>query len=509
MFKDSLYKLCFYLTAAIVAIIVLCHFTGGSGIIVVAAIGAYCALKGMAGASLFVFILLPFLTMLNPLIIHKAPIFAMVSRLTTLIMVISLVLAGTKRKGRQRLPLGYLFLYLVIALISSFQGYFPLVSYFKILNFSAFITGLYIGTRNINHNKDDLFFVRAGFLAIAAVTIVGSLAVLPFPSIAYYTSLRHTIATEGTEMADIIYQDMDASGLFTGITNHSQFLGPCLACLGGWLACDMLFVEHRIRFFHMLLLVPIPVMIAMTKSRIGLLAFCMLIALLMFYCLPHIQITQKERHKIHGLLLGFVIILILILIVAEVKKGTVSRLVRKTNDTSEDTRTLFEALTNSRQEKINLCLHDFHSNPLWGTGFQVTSDLPYQYQRGEISLFSAPIEKGLLPLMVLGETGIIGAGAFLIFLIMFYHEASIKGYTATLTLFSVLLTTNLAEATFFSPSGGGGVFWMFTVCGGFLIDMSIRAANQELPIDTAKGTAPLNPYRRSRISLGSILKVKK
>jgi hypothetical protein len=111
--------------------------------------------------------------------------------------------------------------------------------------------------------------------------------------------------------------------------------------------------------------------------------------------------------------------------------------------------------------------------------------------------------------MVLGETGIIGAGAFLIFLIMFYHEASIKGYTATLTLFSVLLTTNLAEATFFSPSGGGGVFWMFTVCGGFLIDMSIRAANQELPIDTAKGTAPLNPYRRSRISLGSILKIKK
>ena len=110
--------------------------------------------------------------------------------------------------------------------------------------------------------------------------------------------------------------------------------------------------------------------------------------------------------------------------------------------------------------------------------------------------------------MILGETGIFGAATFLFFLILFYHGASRKGYTASLTLFSLLLGTNMAEATFFSPGGGGGLFWMFTVCGGFLIDMYLKTENAGLPPDTAKGVAPLNPYRRSRVPLSAILKRK-
>jgi hypothetical protein len=141
---------------------------------------------------------------------------------------------------------------------------------------------------------------------------------------------------------------------------------------------------------------------------------------------------------------------------------------------------------------------------MWGMGFQVIADHPRLYQQGKISLFSAPIEKGILPIMVLGETGIIGTAAFLLFLFMFYHDASRKGYTATLTLFSILLGTNFAEATFFSPGGAGGVFWMFTVCGGFLIDMSLKVSNAELPADTAKGAPPLNPFRRTRIPLARV-----
>ena len=67
-----------------------------------------------------------------------------------------------------------------------------------------------------------------------------------------------------------------------------------------------------------------------------------------------------------------------------------------------------------------------------------------------------------------------------------------------MTLFSVLLVSNLAEGTFFSPGGAGGVFWMFTVGGGFLIDMSVKVANQKtVPI----GEAPLNPHRRTRVRI--------
>lgn len=506
MLKDPLYKLVFKLLLLIAGTIVACRFFQMYIFLAVAVIGLFYALRGFAGISLFVFAFLPFFTLVNPVILPKFPHFAMVSRLTTLSIVGALILGGTKRKGQEKLPLGYVFIYLVIALISSFQGYFPLISYFKIINFSAFILGIYVGTQNIDQRPEDIFFIRAGFLAIACVLIWGSLATLPFPSIAYFTSVRSVISSEGLDAAEDVLASAEGTGLFTGITVHSQFLGPALACLGGWIACDMLFVERRIRLLHALLLAPTPIMIAMTRSRIGILTFCMLIVFLMFFCLPRINIPSKHRHWINSLLISFVFVFIAVAIVAEVKRGSITRLARKTGDVSEDNRTLIQAITGSRQGIIADCLHDFHQNPLWGMGFQVTEDHRRRYQQGTISLFSASIEKGLLPLMVLGETGIIGSVAFLVFLFMFFHDASQKCYTATITLFLTLLVTNMAEATFFSPGGGGGFLWMVTVCGGFLIDMSLKTAKQNP--SAAIGVAPLNPYRRTRITLQTATKTR-
>ncbi len=508
MFDDPLFKRISQLTVLVLASLLFCRFTNGYAIIAVAAVGAFYALRGDAGISLFVYLLLPIFVMLNPLIVPRTPFGGIVSRLTILAIVASLILGGAKRKGTEQLPLGHLFTYLVIALVSSFQGYFPLISYFKILNFTAFILGLYIGTRNINLNREDISFMRAGFLSIAIIIVWGSLATLPFPAIAYFTSTRSTIAAEGIEAAEAMLAEHARMGLFSGITAHSQFLGPCLACIGGWVACDMLFVERRLRLLHLLLLAPIPIMIAMTKARIGILTFCLLIVALTAYCLPRIQIQERDRQHIRAMLLSFIVIFILILVVMEVRRGSVSRLLRKTDDLAEDDRSLFTALTNSRQGKFHECIHDFRTNPLWGMGFQVVADHPRLYQQGHITLFSAPIEKGNLLIMVLGETGIIGMAAFLLFLFMFYNDASRKGYIATLTLFSVLLGTNMAEATFFSPSGAGGIFWMFTVGGGFIIDMAIKCVNKGVSTATAMGAAPLNPHRRSRISLAPIHKRK-
>ena len=501
MLKAPLYKLIVKLVLAIVLSAWLCRVTQGYGIGVIGSLGFFYALRGKAGISLFVYILIPFLTLLNPILVPRLPVFTIGTRITTLFVAIGLVLGGAKRKGNEQLPLGYLFYFLVIAFISSFQGYFPLISYFKILNFSAFLVGIHVGTRNINQKPNDLIFARACFLAFGILLVFGSLATLPFPMVAYFTSVKETLIASGAEAANEVLSNMEGNGLFTGITAHSQFFGPALACFAGWLACDMLFVEREIRPLHLALLLPIPVMIAMTRSRIGMLTFSMIVVLLGVYCLPRIKISERLRQRVKTLLFVFVVVLVAILVVVEAKNGTVSRLLRKNLGVEEDNRSLLDAITNSRQGAIAACLHDFHQNPLWGTGFQVIERHVELYQQGKITLFSAPIEKGILPLMVLGETGIIGFAFFFFFIFMFYHDTTIKRYVATSTLFSAFLVSNLAEATFFSPSGGGGVLWMFTVCGGFLIDMSLKAAKRDLPPDTAKGIPPLYPYRRSRIPL--------
>ena len=475
MLKDPLYNLVARLVGILLAIILLCHFTRGYGLLAVTVPGLLFALRGKTGVTLFIYVLLPVFAMLSPLLIPRGGAFAMITRLTTLFLAGALVLGGSKRHGNDKLPLGYIFFYLAIALISSIQGWFPLISYFKLLNFSAFFMGLYIGTKNINHKKEDILFVRAGFLAIAVILIWGSLATLPFPAIAFYTSLSRTINSEGLEAAIDVARQADYAGLFTGITAHSQFLGPCLACLAGWLACDMLFVERRIRLLHLLLLAPTPIMLAMTRSRAGMLTFCVLLLVLMFYCLPRIQLTEKERNQVKGLIFSFAFIIVVLSVILEVRNGAISRLVRKNNDLEEDQRTLVEAFTGSRQGKIQECLRDFHLNPLWGMGFQVVPEHVESFRTGRISIFSAAIEKGVLPLMVLGETGIIGSLAFTFFLYMFFSVASRKKYIATITLFCALLTTNMAEATFFSPGGMGGVLWMLTVVGGFIVDMNKRS----------------------------------
>lgn len=474
--KDSLYKLTANYLAFFIFVIALCHFTFGYGLILVAVIGGFCALRGKIGASLVIFTFLPFVTMVNPIVIPRGTAFALVSRGTSLMMTASLFLAGTRRKGNEQLPLGLLFFYLVVAFISSSQGWFPTISYLKILNFTAFVAGIYIGTKNINQRKEDILLVRASFLAMSCILIFGSLASLAYPPVSYYTSLRRLISAEGLEYASEIASEELGLRLFTGITVHSQFLGPALACFAGWISCDMLFVEKRVRWLHFLLLVPIPVMIYMTRSRTGFVTFAALLFFFMFYCIPKVKIKDREREKVKSLILAFAFFIVIAAVVAEIRNNTMSNLLRKKVDSQYDERSFIEAFTGSRMGLINSCLRDFKLNPLWGMGFQVMPEHRVWFEQGRISYFSASIEKGILPVMVLGETGIVGAVAFLLFLFSFYAVADRKGYAATLTLFGALLTSNMGEATFFSPAGGGGVYWMITVVGGFIVDMSLKAS---------------------------------
>ena len=128
----------------------------------------------------------------------------------------------------------------------------------------------------------------------------------------------------------------------------------------------------------------------------------------------------------------------------------------------------------SRMSLLDQSLHEFRRNPLLGSGFQVEEAHPILYEMGLITLFSAPIEKGLLPTMVLGETGILGEIAFVLFLVAFWGGCKRKHLVVTFTLFVILLATNMGEATFFSPGGAGGILWMLCVVGGFVIDTMMR-----------------------------------
>ena len=257
--------------------------------------------------------------------------------------------------------------------------------------------------------------------------------------------------------------------LFCGITNQSQALAPLSACSFAFTACDMLFVERKFRIPHVALLtVALPVLY-MTRSRLGLLALVAAMVIIVFYTARQMQMRADVRARLGQGVFLFLIFTFSLAIVSQINSGAMSEWLRKTSDARYDKRSLAEALTSSRMGLIDESMRDFKRNPMIGMGFQVAEYTRHR-TRGRGLVISASIEKGVLPVMVLGETGILGTFFFFLFLGSFYYTCSRRKYYITMTLFSVFLVTNMGEASFFSPGGGGGFGWMQCVVGGFALD---------------------------------------
>ncbi len=460
--------------------LLLSRITKNWGVILIALYGVACCIDRKIGRALVIYLLLSFLPMVNPFLMPRYGHFAMIARLASMLMTLALLLGGMNRPGPHRLPLDLLFIYLFIAAVSSLQGYAPLISELKIVNFTFLLLAILIGTRNLHRDPKTILLLRNTFLAIIVFVVYGSLLTLPYPHIAYLTSLQNVMANLGLDYAYSVAAEGNRL-LFCGAMVHSQFLGPLSACCLAWLLCDMWLVERRWNPLHVALLLPIPVIAHMTGSRIALLTLIVSVFTCVLFCLPRASLSVKTKARFYIVVFLVLFASVLVAIVSESQNHTISSWIRKTDDVSSDERSLGDALTQSRQGAIAENLRDFRRNRLLGSGFQVAQRMALNSGRAS-SLFSAPIEKGLLPLMVLGESGIVGSFFFLMFLVSFFSTCQIKRYTATAILFLVFLTTNMAEATFFSPAGGGGVFWSLLVVGGFAIDMAV-VANRQSSLD--------------------------
>ena len=205
----------------------------------------------------------------------------------------------------------------------------------------------------------------------------------------------------------------------------------------------------------------------LTRSRGSLFATLVAMVMIYFFAINKVAISARLKNAFRS---GMTVFLVLAAIgagVMEARDQTFSRWLRKTNDVAGDSRSMGEALTISRSGLVAESMRDFRDNPLLGKGFQVSYAMQFQSRK---LVLSAPIEKGVLPMMILGETGVLGMLAFLFFLLCFYGGCNRKKFIVTASLFTLILATNMGEANFFSPGGPGGVLWTLCVGGGFLID---------------------------------------
>ena len=469
----NIYKLTFRMVAFTVLSIVLCRLTRGYIMPVFALIGICMAFANKLGWALVFFVMMPFFAIINSGIMGAtSSLWSISIRFGALLIGLVLAMHGVSRKGRHKLPLIGIIPFLMAAVISSVDGWAPSVSLIKLANFCAFLWGIWFGTQNLQDRPKDVLLLRSFFLALACVLVFGSIPTMAIPSIGYATSLSWHLG-EGAQAVNEIFQQLKANSeltLFCGITNHSQTLAPLLALTVGWVLCDMLLLERRFRWLHLCIVIFALSLVYMTRSRLGLISVVAALCMSAFYAARKIQLPALLRTRLNQGIMLCGALLVVVVIIAQSTTGAMSRWMRKTNKNEDDSRSLGEAMTSSRMGAIEESLYEFRRNPLFGSGFQVaeyTRDL-VAVDRGFI--LSAPIEKGITPIMVLGETGILGEACFLLFLATFYGACVRRKYVATLSLFTVMLVTNMGEATFFSPGGTGGVLWIVGVVGGFTLD---------------------------------------
>jgi len=457
----------------IVLLLAGCKLSGGLVACGYAAYGCFCAMQtGKVAKLATCFILLPLMLFFSPAIC-SGPLLGWGSRVGQIAMLFAMLLSPNLRRAKESVPLAVLYLYAAVALVSSMNGWFPLVSYLKLLNFLLFLTGIVCICKLMQVSHAVLEDVRCMIFSVAIFIIFGSIVAYFIPSVGYSMEIAKA------QMYDSYLTTADVMGseglhLFSGVMNHSQTLATIVPLLAAWIICDMLVIERRITRLHAVCIAAAPILMYMSRSRTALVGFSVALTMIWFFCLPKAKMSAMTKKKVVSVFMSVVKLLIVALAVSQVRNQTLSRWLRKSENVQDDQRSLVEAITSTRQGLVDMNMRDFNMNPLFGMGFQVMEWHKPAYQAGRLSLLSAPIEKGVLPLMVLGETGVVGGFVFLMFIIVFYSKCFRRRYIVLATLFTVLLAVNMSEALFFSP-GGGATEWTVCVIGGFALDMLVKS----------------------------------
>jgi len=418
--------------------------------------------------SFFVLMLLVSLAITNSIFFEKSFHFYMASRVCLFILATAMTFKAGFKKGVWFLSPFYLLIIFIFYMMAvSLAGWCPIVSELKAVLFLVFFLALMQGTGVVAQTGVDIRHIRAGMLAISIFYILGSLAVIPFPGIG-----RSMIYAKFSESAESLAIINEMSGLFNGVTWHSQCLGPTVALLNAFLLSDYLCNFQKRSRLYMGLLAAVPLLVFLTSSRTAFFAYLISIFSTVFFFMNErrAKASKKSRVLMNLVLCGF--LAGVYLIVSPRGFTRLEGFLRKVQETEDMDRqkSFAEDISSSRMEAIERGMVNFRASPLIGNGFQVSEEMSEISLGGSGMLLSAPIEKGVLPVMILEEGGVFGAFFFMAFLVALYSKYRKLQFTCFMSTFTVFIALNSGEAIFFSTSGGGGILWM-TCFSALLMDI--------------------------------------
>lgn len=248
---------------------------------------------------------------------------------------------------------------------------------------------------------------------------------------------------------------------FQGVLSHPQAYAVFLAPNIAWLATKLLTRESRSAGTAIMFIAGCGSLL-LTQARTGLLAVSLSLA-----CGVLVGLVSRSRagFRLHRVVLRPGIILALLAIgtfalaAHDRLTGYAAAFIRKGHIES----TLAQSFAGSRGFLIDRSLQNVVREPMLGIGFGMPSDgTNFEIRRDPLLGLpvSASVEKGILPVAVLEEIGIVGAAATLILLVALLRPTFRSASPAPLCLVLAALFVNIGESVFFSMGGMGLYTWL-------------------------------------------------
>lgn len=419
--------LAFWVPIAALAFRLISSLTGNAAYVLV----AFWALLGPRQAVVALY-LCWFFNVLNHGLVPVAGMASMLRHAITACAFLSVMFHSafrTRRNTGLLLPLTFLLCGFLIVHSMLFSEQVD-VSVMKSISFTMTVTGLALGWASMSDRDREIterfIFGSLGLIAIASIPLVAT-------PIGYFRNGQG----------------------FQGIQVHPQGFGPTMGAFGALLIAQA-FTDRKLRVWKAALLALALVWVYLSKARIGALALVAGVVLgigseiVRSWLAAHPARNPLRRSRLAA---ATVVAVVVGLAIAPLVADQVMEFITK----GSAAESVYEAAIKSRGGKIDEMMRNIERSPLLGTGFGVLSGADY-FALVRDPIFGLPVmatvEKGVLPIAIVEETGVVGALFTYPWLIMLVIRAIRGGVVPGTVCWSVLIT-NLAEASLFAPGGQG------------------------------------------------------
>ncbi len=250
---------------------------------------------------------------------------------------------------------------------------------------------------------------------------------------------------------------------FQGIMNHPQAFGPTMALLGAWAISRLLGAGTRPPLWLLGVAAASLACIVMSEARTA--GLSMVLAVGVAVLIGPRLAGRSIRQVLPGLRSARIWIVLLVVSIASVAMAPIiasnfQNYISKSGRAQVNGAQvggLLQAYERSRGGLMDKMFTNIAEHPLTGIGFGIASELETMDVTRDPVLglpIGAAIEKGVVPVAILEELGILGA--FLVFLWVFrLLRTGARGGIAPLAVCLTVLVLNLGESTLFSPGGLG------------------------------------------------------